>query len=176
MLLGLSRQVVFYLTGLAVLSIAVALVIVFRNPTGAAFVSLLNPAKTVELKPTDMFRAARLTADERERAVADCTARASKWMALSNASSKYSSAERRCDCFVNQVEDRGSKLQFAVAMDALANFSWDHSARAIERSTKYRAVALKSGMSEIEYQRALTDTVSIVTTSAQTCMRHLTGN
>lgn len=178
-LLALPRRLLSLVLVVLLISVIGAASAVVSSPNGAALFSVIKPGHNFALKPEDFHRAARLTALERQQAVNECVARASSWITLTKsrmrAEAREAATERACDCIVNQVEDRGSKFQFAVAMDAIANAPWSRGRGGIENSTKYRDAAYRSGMTPVDYKRALTETYAVMDAAARTCIDHLRG-
>ncbi|HRK19599.1 MAG TPA: hypothetical protein PK970_11630 [Hyphomicrobiaceae bacterium] len=178
-LLSIPRRLLSIVIVVMVIASVGAGSVVLSSPHGAALFSVVKPGHTFALRPEDMYRAARLTAAERQLAVDDCTARASSWISLTKsfarAEARQAATERACDCFVNQMEDRSSKLQFAVAMEAIANAPWTGGRGVSSATAKYRKIARNSGMSDVEYERAMVETRTVMDVAARTCIAHLRG-
>lgn len=178
-LLALPRRLLSLLLAVIVVASVGAGSVVLSSPHGTALLSVVMPGHTYALRPEDMHRAARLTTAERQQAVDDCTRRASSWISLTKsfarAEARQTITERACDCIVNQVEDRGSKLQFAVAMEAIANAPWTGGRGISAATAKYKKVARNSGMSDIEFERAMEETRTVMEVAARTCIAHLRG-
>lgn len=131
----------------------------------------------------DVFGSARLSAAERTQHTQHCASNTDK-LASAFASSRRLTEEARrrrmsdihefippfCECFVSQVEDRGSRMQVLMAMSTVEQAGKFFSQPSYEA---FRRAALRVGMTQEQYTIARGEFQRITQRSAELCANHV---
>jgi hypothetical protein len=151
-----------------------------RNP-------VFGSNSTLNLSSTDVHGSARLTRNERDAAVALCISKVVHTPISSGGTIRISGtvsdlrkkrteeATPACDCVINQVEDRSSKLQFLMVMDAIAKANTLFFRRGSPEFSRFWDHAQKAGMNYGEFQAAGRQIERIMASTIDTCSKHLSG-
>lgn len=131
----------------------------------------------------DVFGSARLSAAERTRHAAHCASNKDKLAAAFGISRRLTDEARKrraddiyqfvpafCECFVNQVEDRGSRMQVLMAMSLVEQAGMLFSQPSYGA---FRRAALKAGMTDEQYDAARAEFQRISVRSAELCANHV---
>lgn len=134
----------------------------------------------------DVHGSARLSADERKAHVDNCIGQKRRLVATfswikrinSGGTSKLPDELDRyvppfCECLVNQVEDRGSKMQLLMAMSALEQVGLTPWSTQGPDFSAFRAAAKRHGMSGGAFEHVHTETRQIHASAAKLCVRHV---
>jgi hypothetical protein len=170
--------IAFALTGL-LLSIAGC------KPSSTAALSALGAQS--DLQSFDLAGSARLKGPERDGAIERCSKRSNTLAGPINmrgagtvnlTSLRASIADFYrpfCDCFVNELEDRSSKMQFKMTMSLLDQAHDITRNGSVPEFANFRMVAAKHGMTSADFERARSQLHPIARASAGVCYSRLTG-
>ncbi len=131
------------------------------------------------LSRKDVFGSARLTGSERADGVATCNRRIGEFsFAMVRIKRRMNDTEsdrarRFCDCFVNQVEDRSSRMQYAMAMTVLAKGYSIQSPRSFPVFGDYKTAARKHGMSGEDFETMRRELGRSMVQSAEQCVLNM---
>lgn len=131
------------------------------------------------LSRKDVYGSARLTTAQRADGVSTCHRRISGFAFVFSSRGKSQRAEldgpvrRFCDCLVNQVEDRSSAMQYAMAMTVLAKGYAVADYRRFPAFAEYKAAARNHGMSGDEFETMRRELGRSLTQSAEQCVEHM---
>lgn len=130
----------------------------------------------------DVFGSARLSAAERARHAEHCasnkeklgSAFSSSWRLTAEARKRkaddvYQFVPAFCECFVSQVEDRGSRMQVLMSLSMLEQAGMIFSQPSYGA---FRRAALKAGMTPEQYGLAHAEFQRISHRSAELCSNH----
>lgn len=132
-----------------------------------------------DLTRKDVYGSARLTASQRDDGVKTCRNRIGLFsgMLASRASSRRAAVDepvrRFCDCFVNQVEDRSSMMQYTMAMNVLSVSSVLSNYRSFPAFPKYKTAAARHGMSTDEFETMRRELGRSLTQAAEQCVSNM---
>lgn len=127
----------------------------------------------------DVFGSVRLTAAERASGVETCNRRFDVFSAAQSQARRKQNlgvtepARRFCECFVNQIEDRSSRLQYAMAMTVLDKGYLFSSPNAFGTFQKYKSAAERHGMSADDIETMRRDLGSSMKMAAEQCARNM---
>ena len=133
-----------------------------------------------DLSRKDVFGSARLSVGERSNGVEICHRRLTELsfafarVKRTKNESEIDKARRFCDCFANQVEDRSSRMQYAMAMTVLAKGYAIASPRSFPAFNEYKTAAGKHGMSADEFETMRRELGRSLTQSAEQCAMNMT--
>lgn len=146
------------------------------------------PSTSFNLTYDDIYGNARLTQSERGAAVDLCITKAVNAPISGGATSinlrgSISTLRKKraeeigpmCDCVVNQIEDRSSKMQFLMVMDAVAQTNTLFGRRNPPNFRRYWEQAQKLGMSKNGFHETTRQMDLILSSTFKTCVRHLSG-
>jgi hypothetical protein len=143
---------------------------------GSSAVAAPSPDK---MSRKDVFGSARLTPAERTDGVATCHRRITglAFVFASRGKSRRADLDqnvrRFCDCFVNQVEDRSSLMQYAMAMTVLAKGYAIRDYRSFPAFADYKSAARSHGMSADDFETMRRELGRSLTHAAEQCVENL---
>lgn len=154
----------------------VALAWFFLSNSGTTAVASPSPDN---LTRKDVFGSARLSASERANGIEICNRRITEFsfatvrLKRTKKESDLEKAHRFCDCFANQVEDRSSRMQYAMAMTVLSKgYSIRDNAR-FPAFAEYKAAARKHGMSGDDFETMRRELGRSLVQSAEQCVTNM---
>ena len=127
----------------------------------------------------DVFGSARLSAAERANGVEICNRRITEFsfatvrLKRTRNESQLDQARRFCDCFANQVEDRSSRMQYAMAMTVLSKGYSIRDHGRFPAFADYKAVARKHGMSGDDFDAMRRELGRSMAQSAEQCVMNM---
>ncbi len=150
----------------------------FLSNAGSSAIASPSPDS---LSRKDVFGSARLTASERASGVEVCNRRITEFsfatvrLKRTKKESELDKARRFCDCFANQVEDRSSRMQYAMAMTVLSKgYSIRDHAR-FPAFADYKAASRKHGMSGEDFDAMRRELGRSMIQSAEQCALNMMG-
>jgi hypothetical protein len=138
------------------------------------------------LTSANLEAATSLTKAERDQSIATCIARRSKIHKLNVRGGRVDGAQLQrmnqqlaaafpkfCDCFVNRLEDKTTRLQFAMAMTLIEHGEAGNEAKAAPALSDLKKAALRLGQRTEDYEQSRRDVPALAKASVEGCADHL---